>query len=69
MDSSDVYKKIRQSHLEELAELDLVKESVPTPRMPRGSYNDLVQWTKASQAQIQAGIANRKPRSRALKAN
>ncbi|KAF8894260.1 hypothetical protein CPB85DRAFT_1440556 [Mucidula mucida] len=59
MDSSDVYKKIRQSHLEELAELDLVKEPVPTPRMPRGSYNDLVQWTKDSQAQIQAGIANR----------
>ncbi|KAF8883302.1 Alpha/Beta hydrolase protein [Mucidula mucida] len=59
MDSPDAYKKIRQSHLEELAELDLVSEPVPISFMRRGDSNDLFQWTKDSQAQIQAGIANR----------
>ncbi|KAF9016718.1 alpha/beta-hydrolase [Hymenopellis radicata] len=51
------FKEIRQRHLEELAELDLV--DLPLVRKPRSGYNDLVQWTKDSQAQIQAGIVNR----------
>ncbi|KAF9021927.1 alpha/beta-hydrolase [Hymenopellis radicata] len=51
------FKEIRQRHLEELAELDLV--DLPLEGKPRAGYNDLVKWTENSQPQIQAGIVNR----------
>jgi len=54
----DVVKRaIRERHLEQLRDLDLVED--PLESLPIfATFDDIVQWTKDSQTQIATGKAN-----------
>ena len=58
-----IKRTIRQRHIEQLRDLNIVADSFELETSPTDAYNNLVRWSQESKEQLLAGVAQSEPQT------